>query len=374
MEQAIIDAVELSLIPGLGTLSQNRLRAAFPAGQALHQLSTAELQVAGASPDAAHAIRTRRMRALAEDVVSAAARHGWHLLVRGIGPYPRLLTEIYDPPLVIYGRGCLDALEAPAVALVGTRKPTCYGLQVAEGLASDLGGVGIAIVSGMARGIDAAAHRGCLGATGITLAVFGCGVDIIYPREHVRLCEQISQRGLLLSEFPPGTAPSPQNFPVRNRIISGLSLGTIIVEASEYSGSLITARVAMEQNREVFAVPGNVTSPRSFGPNFLIKQGAKLVQCWRDVVEELPAEVRHPILARELAKPQKTPELEMLSNEEALVLGTLRTDEATQFDAILQRSHLAISTLSAILFHLEIRGWVRQIPGNLYVKSLRPQK
>jgi DNA processing protein len=374
MEQLILDAVELSLIPGLGTQSLNRLQAAFPPGRELWGLSTPELLAGGAAPEAATAIRSRRFRGLAEEIVSTGVRQGWHFLVRSGGRYPRLLAEIFDPPFVVYARGRIEALEVPAVALVGTRRPTYYGLQVSQGLATDLGRVGIAIVSGLARGIDAAAHRGCLEAKAVTLAVLGCGVDIVYPREHAKLSEQIMERGLLLSEFPPGTPPAPQNFPVRNRIISGLSLGVIIVEASEYSGSLITARVAMEQNREVFAVPGNVTSPRSFGPNYLIKQGAKLVQCWRDVVEELPAEVRHPVLAREAVLPRGTPELEMLSSEESLVLGILQSDEATQFDAVLQRSRLPIPQLSNILFHLEIRGWIRQVPGNLYVKAVRPQK
>ena len=167
------------------------------------------------------------------------------------------------------------------------------------------------MISGLARGIDAAAHRGCLEAGGKTAAVLGCGIDVVYPREHRQLTRQIVERGLLISEFAPGTSPAPQNFPVRNRIISGLSLGTVIVEASEYSGSLITARLAMEQNREVFAVPGNLTSPQSFGPNYLIKQGAKLVQVWRDIVEELPAEVRHRILAKEDTRPRPTQELDL---------------------------------------------------------------
>src|SRR5262249_39775250 len=151
---------------------------------------------------------------------------------------------------------------------------------------------------------DGAAHRGCLDASGSTVAVLGCGIDVTYPREHEQLTRRILDKGLLLTEFPPGTSPAPQNFPVRNRIISGMSLGTVIVEASEYSGSLITARLAMEHNREVFALPGNLTSPQSFGPNFLIKQGAKLVQSWRDVVEEMPAEPRHQILSREDTAPQ----------------------------------------------------------------------
>jgi len=239
---------------------------------------------------------------------------------------------------------------------------------MAQGLACDLAGRGIAIVSGLARGIDAAAHRGSLEAKGPTLAVLGSGIDVVYPREHRPLYQQIAECGLILSEFSPGTSPAPQNFPVRNRIISGLALGAVIVEASEYSGSLITARLAMEQNREVFAVPGNLTSPQSFGPNYLIKQGAKLVQVWRDIVEELPAELRHAILAREDTRPRREPGLDLLSAEESRILEMLAYDQATQFDRILQRSGMTVSGLSELLLNLEMAGRIRQVPGNLFIR------
>jgi DNA processing protein len=245
-------------------------------------------------------------------------------------------------------------------------------MQMSQGLAEDLGARGISIVSGLARGIDAAAHRGCLQSQGKTIAVLGCGIDIVYPREHRRLSEQIAAQGLLLSEFPPGTSPSPQNFPVRNRIISGMALGTVIIEASEYSGSLITARLALEQNREVFALPGNITAAQSFGPNFLIKQGAKLVQSWRDIVEELPSDLRTRLLAAEDARRDPRPSLDMLNDAESALLALLETDRATQFDRILARSGLDISRLSDLLFALEMRGWIRQLPGNLYFKVARP--
>jgi len=240
---------------------------------------------------------------------------------------------------------------------------------MAEGIASDLGSRGIAVVSGLARGIDGAAHRGCIEGGGTTIAVLGCGIDIVYPREHRQLTEKILENGLLLTEFPPGTSPSPQNFPVRNRIISGLGLGTLIVEASEYSGSLITARLAMEQNREVFALPGNLTTPQSFGPNFLIKQGAKLVQSWRDVVEELPPELRQAIFTREDAKPPSLTELPLLTDEESSLLELLKMDEAIQFDKIFRGSGLGNSRLSDLLLKLEMSGWIRQLPGNMYVRT-----
>ena len=291
--------------------------------------------------------------------------------MRGKPGYPRLLEAIYDPPLILYARGSLKALEQHGIAVVGTRKPTIYGLQMAQGLASDLGSRGLCVISGLARGIDAAVHRGCIEGGGMTIAVLGCGVDIIYPREHRQLAQKILEKGLLMSEFTPGTSPAPHNFPVRNRVISGLALGTLVVEASEYSGSLITARLAVDQNREVFALPGNLTSPQSYGPNFLIKQGAKLVQTWRDIVDELPPDIRREMLGQEDAKPLREPELDMLSEEEIRLLEFLKPDEALQFDKIHCASRLGISHLSNLLLNLEMRGRIRQLPGNLFVKTLK---
>jgi DNA processing protein len=292
----------------------------------------------------------------------------------GGGSLSVLLEEIHDPPLVLYARGSLDALETPRIAIVGTRRPTPYGLQMAEGVSFDLARRGVTIVSGLARGIDASAHRGCLDGQGRTIAILGCGIDVVYPREHKQLTQRIVENGLLLTEFAPGTSPTPQNFPVRNRIISGLSIGTLIVEASEYSGSLITARLTLEQNREVYAVPGNLTSPQSFGPNFLIKQGAKLVQSWRDIVEEFPSELRQKILAEEDSTPLSQPKLELLSEDEAKVLGFLETDRAIQFDEVYRRCGMSIPVLSDLLLKLEMGGRVRQVPGNLYVRLARPER
>lgn len=370
-ESRVLAAIELSLVPGVGALTQGSLWRARPQLDELFSSSNRELESFGASAEAATAIAARRYQSMAEEIVDWARREGCHFLVRGDTAYPTLLQEIYDPPLILYFRGELEVLSLPVVAIVGTRRPTYYGLQVAQGLAFDLSKRGVAVVSGLARGIDAAAHRGCLEAGGRTAAVLGCGIDVVYPREHRQLTQQVIEKGLLLSEFPPGTSPAPQNFPVRNRIISGLSLGTVIVEASEYSGSLITARLAMEQNREVFAVPGNLTSPQSFGPNFLIKQGAKLVQTWRDVVEELPAELRHAILEREDTKPSLNPELDLLSPEESKILDMVAYDQAVQFDLVLQKSGMTVPQLSALLLNLEMQGRIRQVPGNLFVRIAR---
>src|SRR4029077_8313371 len=215
--------------------------------------------------------------------------------------------EIYDPPIILYIRGQRWNADIPQLAIVGTRRPTGYGINCAERLAEDLAVRGLAITSGLARGLDAAAHRGALRG-GTTYAVFGCGLDFVYPKENRRLADLVEENGAVISEFPLGTPPSPQNFPIRNRIIAGLSLGVVVIEAAEYSGSLITVRLALESGREIFAVPGNITSPNSFGPHALIRQGAKLVTNWQDVVEELPYSIRERILAPLVAQMQTGPE------------------------------------------------------------------
>lgn len=367
-------AIELTLVPGIGLQTQSKFFSLCSDLSEVFSVSSDELLNLGVPPEAGLALSSRRYRFMAEEILVWAAKENCRLLLRGSEDYPGLLGEIHDPPLVLYTRGQLESLALPAVAIVGTRRPTLYGMQMAQGLAADLAERGVCVISGLARGIDAAAHRGSLESGGPTVAVLGCGIDVVYPREHRQLTQRIVGNGVLLSEFPPGTSPSPQNFPVRNRIISGLGLGTMIVEASEYSGSLITARLAMEQNREVFAVPGNLTSPQSFGPNFLIKQGAKLVQSWRDVVEELPPDIRHEILAKEEAPTHHYPELELLTEEEAKLLEALDTDRATQFDKVFRQAGIEISRLSDLLLNLEMRGWIRQLPGNLYLKVARPGK
>ncbi|NWG12772.1 MAG: DNA-protecting protein DprA [Acidobacteria bacterium] len=371
--QEVQEAIEITLVPGVGSLGQRKLLEAFPDRSEVFTAPVARLTGMGIPLPGAEALAARRYKPMAEEIADWCRREGCRLLVAGSEDYPARLQDIYDPPTVLYAKGDPACLGAPCVAIVGTRRPTPYGLQVAEGLAEDLARRGVTIISGLARGIDAAAHRGCLAAKGTTAAVLGCGIDVVYPREHRRLTDRILQRGSILTEFPPGTSPAPQNFPVRNRIISGLGIGVLIVEASEYSGSLITARLAMEQNREVFAVPGNLTSPQSFGPNYLIKQGAKLVQSWRDVVEEFVPELRSEILAREVRPCAMIQgRLDLLAEEERHVLGVLKTDRAAQFDRILADSGVGVSRLSDLLFSLEMRGWVRQLPGNLYVRLARP--
>ena len=262
-------------------------------------------------------------------------------------------------------------------SVVGTRHPTPYGVGMTERLACDLAARGLVIISGMARGVDSAAHRGAVNARAKTVAVFGTGIDVIYPRENRKLSEQIlACGGALISEFPMGTSPTPQNFPIRNRIISGLSRGVLVVEAGEYSGTRITARCALEQCREVFAVPGNVTNKLAWGPNTLIKQGAKLVATWEDVWEELPTDIR--LRVEELNPPesnaaptaslfqQQTP----LEGNEKKVYALIKSDEAIHIDQLVEELEGAFSSseIFAALFELELAGRIRQLPGKNYVR------
>jgi DNA processing protein len=261
--------------------------------------------------------------------------------------------------------------------MVGTRHPTPYGSGMAERLSSDLASRGLVIISGLARGIDTASHRGAVAAKGKTVAVLGTGIDIMYPKENTRLTEQIvALGGALLTEFPVGTPPTPQNFPIRNRIISGMSAGVLVVEAAEYSGTRITSRLALEQNRDVYAVPGNVTNKGSWGPNTLIKQGAKLVATWEDVWEELPTDVQVTLGA---LQQNESPEPETASlfpdvarsPHENKILKLLKADESTHIDQLVEllEEEMSASEIFAALFELELNGKVRQLPGKNFVKS-----
>jgi len=361
-------AIELTLLPMVGIITQNRIRKKLPSIEKLFSLNEDSLEAVGVPKEARVPIRRRAFRDEAEEIYKYSVNAGVHIILAGAPGYPEPLGEIHDPPTVLYARGNLDAFVPPRIAVVGTRRPTVYGLRMAEESGAELGKRDICVVSGLARGVDAAAHRSCIEKGGTTIAVLGCGIDTVYPREHQHLAARIAQKGLIISEFPPGTPPSPQNFPIRNRIVSGLSLGVLVVEAGERSGSLITARLAMEQNREVFAIPGNATSPLSLGPNFLIKQGAKLVQGWRDVVDELPEEIRRNIYLNEEAQTPDKPATDAVSEDGARLMELLKEDEALRFDELAERFGLDIPRLSFALMELETAGLARQLPGNTYIK------
>ena len=305
------------------------------------------------------------------------------VITMGDASYSASLREIYDPPIVLFARGRVELLQSIVFGVVGTRRPTPYGLAAAERLSGDLARAGLTIASGMARGIDTAAHRAALAAEGDSIAVLGCGVDVVYPSENRRLAADLAVKGLIISEFPMGAVAFPQNFPIRNRIISGMSVGMLVVEGAQYSGSAITAKLALEQGREVFAVPGNITSKASWGPNLLIKQGAKLVQDWNDVVVDLPPDVRRTLaergrnrlIAQGLSVAPETPgDAQASISGSASEIGRrlmqeLKVDVPTHLDALVDiLDDFTPSELIAALFDLEMRGAVKQLPGKNFVK------
>ncbi len=275
--------------------------------------------------------------------------------------YPALLRHIIDPPLTLFYRGDLSLLHRPGLAIVGSRRASAYAINVAELLARQLAPTGLTIVSGLALGVDCASHTAALDSGGTTIAVLGTGIDVIYPRANRRLFRRIAEHGLIVTEFPPGSPPRPEHFPIRNRIISGLSHGTVIVEATSRSGSLITARMAAEQGREVFAVPGSIFSPGSEGPNRLIQYGAKLVHDAQDVLHELSRDV--------LALLQPSP-LEVTPPESPLaeVLATLSRDEGAHIDTVAARLGRTPAAVAESLLQLELDGWIRAMPGARYVR------
>ncbi len=368
----------LTYVEGLGVRGAHRLIEHFRSPQAVYAASLTELESCGIPAPVAQAIFAQVGLKEAEKEVAAACRAECRLLAYDGEDYPPLLRQIADPPLVLYVRGDVKVLAQHSLAVVGTRKPSAYGSQVAHRLAADLAARQLVIVSGMARGIDSCAHRGALEAKGgRTVAVQGRGMDAIYPSENRKLAEKIMANGAIISEFPLGTGPTPENFPIRNRIISGLSLGVLVVEAAEYSGSLITARLALEQNREVFAVPGNITTAQSFGPNHLIKQGAKLVDQWVDVMEEFPAEIRRQLMpaveaSDNAAAASDAPSLfeQSLTADQKNVFEVLRIDEATFIDSIFGSVAMPPARVLQALLELEMSGLIRQLPGKNFIRKL----
>jgi DNA processing protein len=372
--------IALNMTPGIGPRAAAKLLERFGSAEAVFGATRTELETLRLRPEAVESIRSREFFEKATEEIERARSLGVDILLLDDGVYPALLREIFDPPVTLYVKGAWsECLEKPCVAIVGSRRCSTYGQNAATMLARDLAQRGVTIISGLARGIDAAAHRGALEAKGRTVAVMGTGLDQIYPRDHKKLADEILENGgALLSEFPLETPPAPQNFPYRNRIISGLSLGVLIVEAAENSGSLITARLAMEQNREVFAVPGNITSRNSFGPNYLIKgAGAKLVQQWQDVASELPSEIAAQMLPPEPKKKKEKGLVEQLSLvpeglsvTEHTIWKLLSMDEPVHIDALAQASKLSVPELTGALLGLEMRDLVRQLPGKCFIRKM----
>jgi DNA processing protein len=339
--------------------------------------------------EAAQFVFDGRARAAAIEEASRTAEQQAVYLTPEDDAYPDRLLEIYDPPPVLWVRGDVRQLSRAGIAVVGTRHPTPYGAGMAEVLSRDLARRGMVILSGMARGVDTCAHKGALDAGGSTVAVWGTGIDVVYPKENKKLAEQIvAQGGALVSEFPLGTFPAPQNFPIRNRTLSGMSVGVLVVEAAEYSGTRITARCALEQGRDVYAVPGNATNKNSWGPNTLIKQGAKLTATWEDIWEDLASQVRVQLedeMQAKLGGVERADESfggqpaslfsdaavsAPLSEHERLVIQELRQDESLQLDELIERLEpkLVSGEIFTALFELELAGRVKQMPGKNYVR------
>jgi DNA processing protein len=368
----------LALTPGLGPTRGRKLIQHFGSPDRIFHASLTELEAAGLLAVSAQSIGTGTSLTKAEEEIAKANEAGAKIVTPADPEFPPRLLEIYDPPLCLYVRGDASILPQPGIAVVGTRHPTPYGVGMSERLSCDLSARGLIIISGLARGVDTAAHRGVVNAKGKTIAVFGTGVDVMYPRENGKLAEQIlSLGGALISEFPIGTFAAPQNFPIRNRIISGLSIGVLVLEAGEYSGTRITARCALEQCREVYAVPGNVTNKLSWGPNTLIKQGAKLVATWEDVWEELPSEIRLQLEAErpiESSKPETASLFDgaQLSPYEKKIFAILKADEMMHIDEIVERlgQSMSSSEMFAALFELELSSKIRQLPGKNYVRTM----
>jgi DNA processing protein len=365
----------LRLVPGLGFRKAVQLLDTFQSIESIFRASRSELEACGLSGSVAQSIASGCTFEDAADQQQKLLQSGTSLIPISDPRYPARLREIFDPPTMLFARGRVELLDSVMLAVVGTRRPTPYGVAATERLVADLARAQLTIVSGMARGVDTSAHKSALAAGGDTVAVFGCGVDLVYPAENRKLAATIAQQGLVLSEFPMGSPPYPQNFPIRNRIVSGMSSGVLVVEGAQYSGSSITARLAMDQQREVFAVPGNITSKMSWGPNLLIKQGAKLVQDWNDVVVELQPDERRRLIIEgqralgveaaqnnvdETAQTQLTKEL----------LKKLTVDVPTHLDTLIESiENHSSSELIAALFELEMSGLARQLPGKNFVKT-----
>ena len=352
--------VGFNMIPRIGRVKLSQLESYFGSLKQAWQATPAELKHAGLDSGAINAFTYWRPKISLDEEMEKLERYGVKVLTFHDPDYPSRLKEIYDYPPVLYVRGSLLPQDEWCLAVVGTRRATVYGRQATEEIAADLARNKITIVSGLAKGIDSIAHHSALEAGGRSIAVFACGLDIVYPAENAALARNIIQHGAVLSEHPLGARPKADNFPRRNRIMSGMSLGVLVVEADETSGAMITAHLALEQNREVFAVPGSILSPASRGTNRLIQEGAKLVRDYTDILEELNlTAVAHQMEIKELIP---------ASDTEALLLRQLSA-EPTHIDEVCRNSSLPISTVSSTLAMMELKGLVKQVGNMNYVLS-----
>jgi len=345
--------------PGIGSWRLRKLMARFQTAMNVLRASMRELsQVDGIDHILAGHIKQNSDTAFADQQLARLSAQNCRLLTFWDAEYPPLLKTINDPPILLFVKGNVEVLAQKQLAVVGTRNPSVYGRLMAEKFSRELTASGMVVVSGLARGVDTYAHRAALGNGGSTIAVLASGVDVIYPEENLKLAQEMLTQGALVSEYPLATKPEASYFPRRNRIIAGLSLGTLVVEAGNNSGALITADNALESNREVFALPGNINNTKSFGCNRLIQQGAKLVTCLQDIWDELPGFSR--------AQSQETAPL-LLSEEEERLL-TFLSNEPIHIDVLASSAGLSTAQTLSILLQLELRSLVLQMPGKQFVK------
>lgn len=374
--------VALMSAPQVGHLRAVRAMAKLPRARSLFDANLTQLEALGLPAAAARFVAEGKAKSVATEEVERVLQEGGDFVTYADAAFPERLREIYDAPAVLWFRGDVSALARPGIGVVGTRHPSVYGQTMAQLLSRDLAARGLTIISGMARGVDTFAHKGALEAKGKTIAVWGTGIDVIYPKENKRLAEEILQQGgTILSEYSLGTFPAPQNFPVRNRIISGMSVGVLVVEAAENSGTRVTARCALDQGRDVYAVPGNVTNKGAWGPNLLIKQGARLTATWEDVWEDLPTQIRFQLEESLAGHPPAVaggeqalfPEIanEPMPEPQQQVYAQLRLDESVQLDELIEALDgiLEAPDIFNALFELEIAGKVKQLPGKYYLRS-----
>jgi DNA processing protein len=356
----------LSLVPGVGSTLFKRLLERFKTPEAVFRATARQLsEVEGLGEKVVREICRGPFEKSVERELYLLNEVGGKIVTSGDEGYPRRLKDIYDPPPVLYVRGDIKKQDELAVAIVGSRKTSPYGRWFTERVSRELAQQGVTVVSGMARGIDSVAHQGALSEGGRTIAVLGCGVDIVYPRENRRLYEQIMDHGAVVSEFPMGSPPESGHFPKRNRIISGLSLGVVVVQAGKGSGSLITANYALEQGRDVFAVPGNVGAESSQGTNQLIKEGAKLVVSSGDILEEILPQWR-----RDENKIEEVEDRGKRLSEEERRVYALLGDAPLHIDAIIRETQLEPGKVSSLLLNLELKGMVSQWPGKSFTKKM----
>lgn len=359
--------VALNIVLSGDLKAVKRIRERFPNIRELFETSVRGLKSLGFDEERAAALISPKTLHRAEREIEKLKKKKYAILSLEDRNYPAYLREAFDPPCVLYCAGRVDVLDEPSVAIVGARRPTPYGKALAEKLAFELASRGIIVVSGLARGIDSTAHWGALRG-GKTVAVMGSGLDLIYPKENRGLFEKIAERGCVITEFPLMSPPLGYHFPMRNRIISGMSLAVVVVEATKKSGSLITARLALEQNREVMAVPGNATSELSRGTNWLVKTGAKLVEGWEDVAEELPPPLKERLLAQTEERVSNT--LPPVNSDEEKVLAVLKTDELTFVDELVEKTEFSVSEILSLSLQLELKGYISQSPGKYFQRKI----